>query len=52
MDARSLFLTPNSTTVYAFFCIDVKDGPIVVEVPPGVRGRSTTPISASSPMSV
>src|SRR5262245_48188555 len=38
MDARSLFLTPNSTTVYAFMCIDVKDGPVVVQVPPGVLG--------------
>lgn len=38
MDARSLFLTPNATTVYNFFCIDVKDGPVVVEIPPGVLG--------------
>jgi hypothetical protein len=38
MDARSLFLTPNSTTVYNFFCIDVKAGPVVVEVPTGVLG--------------
>lgn len=38
MDARSLFLTPNSTTVYVFTCIDLKDGPMVMEVPPGVLG--------------
>lgn len=38
MDARSLFLTPNSTTVYVFFCVDLKDGPVVVNVPPGVLG--------------
>ena len=38
MDARSLFLTPNSTTVYVVSCMDLKDGPIVVEVPPGVLG--------------
>jgi hypothetical protein len=38
MDARSLFLTPNSTTVYSFFCIDLKDGPVVVQIPPGVLG--------------
>jgi hypothetical protein len=38
MDARSLFLTPNSTTVYVIQCIDLKDGPVVVEVPPGVLG--------------
>lgn len=38
MDARSLFLTANSTTVYVFACIDLKSGPIVVEVPPNVLG--------------
>ncbi|CAM5776592.1 hypothetical protein LMIY3S_05605 [Labrys miyagiensis] len=38
MDARSLFLTPNSTTVYVFMCIDVKDGPVVLQVPAGVLG--------------
>ena len=38
MDARSLFLTPNSTTVYVIMCLDLKDGPIVAEVPPGVLG--------------
>lgn len=38
MDARSLFLTPNSTTVYNFFCIDLKDGPVVVEIPPNALG--------------
>jgi hypothetical protein len=38
MDARSLFLTPNSTTVYAFSEVNVKDGPIVAEIPPGVLG--------------
>jgi len=38
MDARSLFLTPNTTTVYVISCIDLKDGPIVVQVPPGVLG--------------
>jgi hypothetical protein len=38
MDARSLFLTPNSTTVYVLMCMDLKDGPVVAEVPPGVLG--------------
>ncbi len=38
MDARSLFLTPNSTTVYVMLEVDVKDGPVVLEVPPGVLG--------------
>ena len=38
MDARSLFLTPNTTTPYGFACLNLKDGPMVVEVPPGVLG--------------
>jgi hypothetical protein len=37
-DARALFLTPNTTVVYGWFCVDVKDGPMVVQVPPGVLG--------------
>ena len=38
MDARSLFLTPNSTTVYCMTELNVKDGPVVAEIPPGVLG--------------
>lgn len=38
MDARSLFLTPNATTVYVFACVNLADGPMVVEVPPNVLG--------------
>jgi hypothetical protein len=38
MDARSLFLTPNTTTPYNFSCMDLSAGPVVVEVPPGVLG--------------
>ena len=38
MDARSLFLTAKSTTVYVLQCLDLNDGPMVVEVPPGVLG--------------
>jgi hypothetical protein len=38
VDARSLFLTPNTTTVYVVSCIDLKDGPMVVRVPPRVLG--------------
>src|SRR3984885_3248994 len=38
MDAPSVFLTGNSTTVYVLQCLDLKDGPMVVEVPPGVLG--------------
>jgi hypothetical protein len=38
MDARSLFLTANSTTVYCMTELNVKDGPVVAEIPPGVLG--------------
>ena len=38
MDARSLFLTANTTTVYLSRCYDLEQGPMVVEVPPGVLG--------------
>lgn len=38
MDARSLMLTANSTTVYGFTEINVEDGPVVAEIPPGVLG--------------
>ena len=38
MDARSLYLTPNSTTVYSMAEVNVKEGPVVVEIPPGVLG--------------
>ena len=38
LDARSLFLTANTTTVYTLFCIDVKNEPIVVRIPPRVLG--------------
>ena len=38
MDARSLFLTAQSTTPYGLAEINVKAGPVVVEIPPGVLG--------------
>ncbi|MCB8881577.1 DUF1254 domain-containing protein [Acidisoma cellulosilytica] len=38
MDARSLFLTANATTVYGFTCLDLTQGPVVVQVPPNVLG--------------
>lgn len=38
MDARSLFLTPNSTTMYGVTEINIKEEPYVVEVPPSVLG--------------
>jgi len=34
-DARSLLLTPQTTTPYAFAEINVRDEPAIVEVPPG-----------------
>jgi len=38
MDARSIFLTANSTTVYVSKCYDLENGPIVIEMPPGMLG--------------
>jgi hypothetical protein len=38
MDARSLFLTPNTTTPYVFACLNLSAGPVVMEVPPDVLG--------------
>jgi hypothetical protein len=38
LDARSLFLTANTTTPYTLLYLSTKDGPLVVEVPPEVLG--------------
>lgn len=38
MDSKSLFLTPNSETVYSMMWLDLKDGPLVIETPPNVLG--------------
>jgi len=38
MDSKSLFLTPNSETVYSLMWLDLKDGPLVIETPPNVLG--------------
>ncbi len=38
LDARSLMLTANTTTMYVLFCIDTKTGPVVVDVPPVTIG--------------
>ena len=38
MDARSLFLTPNTTTPYGFACLNLTVGPMVLEIPPGILG--------------
>ena len=38
MDARSLYLSAQSTTIYNMFEINVKGEPMVVEAPAGVLG--------------
>ncbi len=38
MDARSLWLTPNSTTIYVTSCLDLSQGPVVINAPPGLLG--------------
>jgi hypothetical protein len=38
MDARQLFLSANSTTIYVVTCFDLRNGPVVLEVPAGVLG--------------
>ena len=38
LDPRALLLTGNTTVVYTFMWIDLKDGPMVMETPPNVLG--------------
>lgn len=38
MDARSIWLTPNTTTIYIGANVDISEGPVVIEVPPGLLG--------------
>ena len=38
VDSRSLFLTGNTETIYNILWLNSKDGPLVIEVPPGVLG--------------
>jgi hypothetical protein len=39
LDAHTLITTPNSDVIYALGYLDVaKDGPMVIEVPPGLQG--------------
>ena len=38
MDAQSLFLTPNTESVYIMTWLDLADGPVVVESPPNTLG--------------
>ena len=50
MDSRSLFLTPNTESIYTTAWIDLKGGPIVIESPPThsaswmISGSATWPI--------
>ena len=38
LDSKGLLLTGNTTVVYTFMWIDLKDGPMVMETPPNVLG--------------
>ena len=38
VDAKSLLLTPNTQTATLWAYMDLKDGPLVVEIPPAVLG--------------
>jgi hypothetical protein len=38
VDAKTLLLTPNTQTATLWAFMDLKDGPLVVEIPPGVLG--------------
>ncbi|MGB5746295.1 MAG: DUF1254 domain-containing protein, partial [Desulfobacterales bacterium] len=38
LDSKGLLLTGNTTVVYTFMWIDLKDGPMVMDTPPNVLG--------------
>jgi hypothetical protein len=38
MNSRSIFLTANTNTVYSWMWIDLRNGPVVMEIPPKVLG--------------
>jgi hypothetical protein len=40
MDSKSLFLTPNTESIYHMAWLDVKNGPLVIETPPNVLESS------------
>src|SRR4029450_8618313 len=43
LDAQSLYLTPNTESVYGMQFLDLKrDGPTIVEAPPGLLGGFST----------
>lgn len=38
MDARSIWLTPNTTTIYIAAQVDLSEGSVVIDAPPGLLG--------------
>ena len=38
LNAKTLVTTPNSDVIYAMGYLDLKDGPLVIEAPPGLQG--------------
>jgi len=43
LDAQSLYLTPNTESIYGMQFLDLKrDGPTIVEAPPGLMGGFST----------
>jgi hypothetical protein len=50
LDAKSLFLTANTTTPYSIVYLDTKGGPLVLEVPPEILGPIDDPGSVGFPM--
>ena len=38
MDSKVQLLTPNTTVIYLFLWLDLKDGPMIMEAPPNVLG--------------
>lgn len=38
MDSKSLFLTGNTESIYSLMWVDLKKGPLVIEIPPNMLG--------------
>jgi hypothetical protein len=38
LNAKTLVTTPNSDVIYAMGYVDLKDGPLIIEAPPGLQG--------------
>ena len=51
VDPRTVELTANDNTIYNFIWVDTSKGPVVVEIPPKVLGRSTTSGTSGWPTS-